>query len=114
MGTLCQPGKALFSMGQVTSLQFLNVLYRKGLQNLFPQTCIALQIFVSIPVTVAEAERTFSKLSLVKNCLHSTMSEGRLSSLVVLASEHDLACKLSYDSIIESFSQKKARKVHLF
>ena len=114
MGTLCQPGKALFSMGQVTSLQFLNVLYRKGLQNLFPQTCIALRIFVSIPVTVAEAERTFSKLSLVKNCLRSTMSEGRLSSLVVLASEHDLPCKLSYDSIIESFSQKKARKVHLF
>ena len=42
MGTLCQPGKALFSMGQVTFMQFLNVLYRKGLQNLFPQTCIAL------------------------------------------------------------------------
>ena len=69
MGTLCQPGKALFSVGQVTSLQFLNVLYRKGLQNLFPQTCIALRIFVSIPVTVAEAERTFSKLSLVKKLL---------------------------------------------
>ena len=58
---------------KVTSLDLLNKIFEKGLQNLFPQTCVALRIFVSIPVSVSQGERSFSKLALVKNCLLSTI-----------------------------------------
>ena len=56
-------------IGKVNSLELLNKIFEKGLQNLFPQTCVALRIFISIPVSVSQGERSFSKLALVKNCL---------------------------------------------
>jgi len=85
----------------------LNKIFEKGLQNLFPQTCVALRIFVSIPVSVSQGERSFSKLALVKNCLRSTMPIG----LAVLSLERDLARELNYDSVINSFASRKARRI---
>ena len=104
--------KYLFEVTQqLTSLEFLNKIYDKGLQNILPQTVVALRIFIAISVSVAEGERTFSKLSLIKNSLRSTMSEQRLNALTLLSCEHDLAKKVNYDSVIEAFARKKARKV---
>ena len=68
---LSNVGNCLF--GEITSFQLLNAIYSKGIENIFPQVCIALRIFVSIPVSVAGGERSFSKLSLVKSCIRSTM-----------------------------------------
>ena len=51
--------------GKLSSLQLLNKIYEKGLQRIFPQICVALRIFVSIPVSAASGERSFSKLA---NC----------------------------------------------
>ena len=82
---------------KVTSLDLLNKIFEKGLQNLFPQTCIALRIFVSIPVSVSQGGCSFSKLALVKNCLRSTMGQDRLSALAVLSLERDLARERNYD-----------------
>ena len=54
-------GRGLF--GEVTSFQLLNGIYAKGVENIFPQICIALRIFVTIPVLVAGGEKSFNKLS---------------------------------------------------
>ena len=99
--------------GKVTSLELLNKIFEKGLQNLFPQSCVALRIFVSIPVSVSQGERSFSKLALVKNCLRSTMGQERLSALATLSLERDLARGLNYDSIINSFASRKARRINI-
>ena len=57
-------------LGKVNSLELLNKICEEGrLQNLFPQTCVASRIFISIPVSVSQGEQSFSKLPLVKNCL---------------------------------------------
>ena len=40
------------------------------------------------PVTVSSAERSFSKLKLVKNYLHSSISEDLMDSLAVLSKEN--------------------------
>ena len=42
--------------------------------NSFPNTCIAYRILFTIPVTVASAEKSLSKLKLIKLYLRSTMS----------------------------------------
>ena len=104
-------GEELF--GKVSSLDLLNLIYQKGLYNIFPQTCIALRIFITMPVSVAEGERSFSKLAIVKNHLRSTMGQDRLSSLVLLSCEHDLAKQLNYDSVINSFASARARRIQL-
>jgi len=41
----------------------------------YPNISIAYRILFTMPVTVASAERTFSKLKLVKNYLRSIMSQ---------------------------------------
>ena len=43
---------------------------------------------MTVPVTVATAERPFSKLKLIKNFLQSSMSQERLSGLAQLSIEN--------------------------
>ena len=49
--------------------------------NCYPNISIAYRILFTVPVTVASAEKSFSKLKLLKNYLRSTMSQERLNSL---------------------------------
>ena len=108
---LASVGTELF--GNVSSLHLLNLIHKRGLQNIFPQTCIALRIFITMPVSVAEGERSFSKLAIVKNHPRSSMGQDRLSSLVLLSCEHDLAKALNYDSLIDTFASARARRVNI-
>lgn len=41
----------------------------------FPKVCTAYILFTTLPVTTATAERSFSKLKLIKSYLRSTMSQ---------------------------------------
>ncbi|KAL4126025.1 hypothetical protein QTP88_010257 [Uroleucon formosanum] len=52
-----------------------------SLPSSFPDILSACIIFMCIPVTVASAERSFSKLKLIKNYLRNTCNQDRLSSL---------------------------------
>ena len=47
-------------------LSLLNKIVETNLTVLFPNLCTVLRIFLTIPVTVATGERSFSKLSFVK------------------------------------------------
>ena len=92
-------------------VELLNKIYAKDLQTLFPLICISLRMFACMPVSAAEGERSFSKLAIVKNALRSTMGQNRLSHLLTLTIESDLAKKISHEEIISNFAQKKARRV---
>ena len=76
----------------------------------FPNSLIAYRILLTIPVTVATAERSFSKLKLIKSYLRSTMSQERLNGLALLSIEKDMVKKLDYPSLISDFATKKARR----
>ena len=71
---------------------------------------VALRILLTIPVTVASAERSFSKLKLIKTYLRSTMSDERLSSLAVLSIENAIAHELDVTEVVRKFAETKARK----
>jgi len=47
-------------------------IYDFKLQERFPSVCICLRILLTISATVAFAERSFSKLKLIKNYLRAT------------------------------------------
>ena len=62
-------------------------------------------------MTVAEAERSFSKLKLIKTYLRSTMAQERLSGLAIISINHKISNQISYNDAIDDFASKKARKV---
>ncbi|XP_075634220.1 uncharacterized protein LOC142606769 [Castanea sativa] len=90
----------------------INVLnYIKRLES-FPNACIAYRILLTIPVTVASAERSFSKLKLIKSYLRSTMSQERLSGLAILSIENEMLAELECKNLISNFASQKARKIN--
>ena len=60
--------------------------------------------------TLASAERSFSKLKLLKNYLRSTMSQERLNGLATLCIEKRLLDKIDIDTIINDFASRNVRR----
>ncbi|XP_025418417.1 zinc finger MYM-type protein 1-like [Sipha flava] len=94
----------------VKAITELLVIENPTLATTFSEICTACMLFLTLPVTVASAERSFSKLKLIKNYLRSTMCEERLSGLGILSIENDRARQLNLKEIINNFAEKKARK----
>ncbi|GKA50263.1 VIER F-box protein 2 [Tanacetum coccineum] len=69
------------NMGPVDVLTFLKQ------RDCFPNALIAYRVLLTIPVIVASAERSFSKLKLLKSYLRSSMSQERLNGLAMIAIE---------------------------
>ena len=74
----------------------------------YPNAWIAYRVLLTIPVTDASGERSFSKLKLIKNYLRSTMSQERLNGLAMLSIENDLAKKIDYEALIDNFASANA------
>ena len=102
---------ANFGQKTLTPFTLLNQIVEKEYEHLFPYLTISLRIFLTLPVTVASAERSFSKLKLIKNRLRSLMGQQKLADLAVMSIENDLTRKADLDDIIDSFAKEKARKV---
>ena len=101
---------ANFGTKQLGALELLNALAECRLESIFPNLSVSLRMFLTAPATVVSAERSFSKLKLIKNYLRSTMSQDRLNNLTRLSIESDIAKQIDFDSVIRSFAKKKARK----
>ena len=73
---------------------------------------MAYRILLTILVSIASAERSFSKLKLIKSYLRSTMSQQRLNELTLLSIEKDFLNEINYDNLIDNFASQKARKIN--
>ncbi|XP_073462545.1 zinc finger MYM-type protein 1-like [Aquarana catesbeiana] len=97
-------------LSSVKDLAHLLLVENSALSSNLPDVCTALLLFLTLPVTVASAERSFSKLKLIKNYLRSTMSEQRLSGLAILSIENARAKQLDLNHIVDTFAELKARR----
>ena len=66
----------------------LLVIY-KALPKTYIHIRFLYKVLLTLPVTTASVERSFSKLALVKSKLRSTMSQDRLEALLLSAVEKD-------------------------
>ena len=108
---LVHPGN--FVEKRLIPFELLNKILNYKLENIVQNLSVSLRIFLTIPATVASAERSFSKLKLIKNYLMSTMSQDRLISLALLSIESELAREIDFRDVIKAFARKKARKALL-
>ena len=110
LGPFLQPDQEI---SQLKPMDVLNTIHKNGLESSFPNIDIALRIFLTLPVTVATNERSFSKLKLIKNYLRSSMGQDRLSHLAILSIEHEMSNSIPFDELINDFALKKSRKIKI-
>ena len=76
----------------------------------YPNVSGTYRILLTIPMIVASAERSFSKLKLLKNGLRSTMLQERLNGLALCSIEKDILDKIDLDIVLEDFASRNARR----
>ena len=91
-----------------TVSDLLQLMYNNRMMSSFPQFQKLLVLFLTIPVTVASAERSFSKLKLIKTYLRSKMDQSKLTNLAILSIENDVARNLDKTEIIRKFASVNA------
>lgn len=67
--------------------------------------------FLTLPVPVASAERSFSKQKIIMNYLLSTMNQESVYGPAVLSIEQDITKELDTTKIIHEFASKTYRRV---
>ena len=111
--TLGQPGKSghlhnqdIFVWSQ--SVRIIQVpLYT---QNVFPNLNTLASIVLSIPVSTASVERSFSQMELTKTRLHSSLSDSTLSHLMEIGMESpDSLTDGNLKNIVDIWSRKCRR-----
>jgi hypothetical protein len=76
----------------------------------YPNVTVAYRILLNVPVTIASAERNFSKLKLLKNYLRSTMSQERLNGLAMCSIEKDILDTIDFNTVLEEFASRNAQR----
>ena len=102
---------ANFGSNPIEPIMLLNKISQFHLDDVFSNVAVALRIFCTIPVTVASAERSFSKLAQIQNFLRSTMLQTRLTNLASLSLESDLSKKVSSRMLLTLLQYRKLAKI---
>ena len=82
----------------------MNIFNYINEMNCYPNVSIAYRILLTISVTIASTERSFSKLKLLKSYLRSTILQERLNGLAILSIEEELLSNIDYKEIIKNFA----------
>ncbi|XP_022239273.1 uncharacterized protein LOC111085357 [Limulus polyphemus] len=93
--------------------ELLEFIVQYGDESIFPSLRIAIQIMLTIAVSITSCERSFSKLKLILSYLRASMGQSRLCDLALLSVEREETEKTDFEHIIDQFASVKARKVQL-
>ncbi len=88
-------------------------LQTNQLVSTFPNLSILLRIGLTLPVTSAQVERSFSYLRKLKDYCRTKMGEDRLSNLACIAMNRDITMTLDPDKYIDAFSGMRNRLINL-
>ena len=90
-------------------LNLLKWIVKLGFMEMLPNLTVLLTIFLTLCISVATCERSFSKLKLVKTYLRSQMSQLRLSSPAMLSIEREISNRLEFDDY-QGLCYKESKK----
>ena len=75
---------------------------------MYPEVVKGLLLYLTLPCTTASAERSFSKLKLIKSYLRTAMSDTRLNSLAILSIEKNESMKIDIKNVVNVFTSRNA------
>ena len=76
----------------------------------YPNVSLAYRILSRVPVSIASAERSLSKLKLLENYLRSTMLQDRLNDLAMCCIEKDMLDNVDLDYALNDSTSRNARR----
>lgn len=89
----------------VESIKIVFNIFRDcQLASVFPTLNTTFIIALTLPVSSASTERSFSKLKLIKTKLRTTMSQARLEDLMIISCERNIS--ISSDEILQDFAKQ--------
>ena len=91
----------------------LKNILQEGSACFYGQVVKLLRLVLTIPITSAEAERSFSRLNRIKTYTRSCMGQARLCDLTVISAEKDIASTVSHQKVIDRFATMKDRRIEL-
>jgi soluble P-type ATPase len=89
--------------------KFVKYISSMGLE-VYKTLATALQILMTLPVSVASCERSFSKMKLIKSYLQSTMSQDRFTNFAVISIEIEVASSIDFSDVIKDFAAIKVEE----
>ena len=89
----------------MTVLDVYNILVKARLQVSMPKLVMACVLFMTLSMTVATAEWSFSKLKIIKRgYLQFNMSQECLDGLAIISIEHECAKNMDFEQLIKYFA----------
>ena len=86
--------------------------YARRFKGLFPLTERCYQLLLTVPITSASSERSFSKLKLIKTLMRSSMKQERLYEMMILACEKDLTDTIDLENTVNRWAKMpKSRRL---
>ena len=92
----------------------MRLFLHNNYKYLYPRLYRTYVFILTLPVTVASNERTFSRLKLIKNHLRSKMFDDRLMNLLLCSSEKDLLVFFTLGGISYYLEEEKQRDAFQF
>lgn len=86
------------------------LMLENNIKDCFPNVEVTLRMYLTLMVTNCSAERSFSKLKLIKNRLRTSILEDRLNFLALLSIESDILRQINHEDIISTFINIKLRR----
>ncbi|VVC42638.1 HAT, C-terminal dimerisation domain,Domain of unknown function DUF4371 [Cinara cedri] len=98
-----------------SAVNLLQFIIDNNVEQIFSETFKLIRIIATIPMTTAEAERSFSTLKRIKTFLRNTTAEKRLTALAMLSIEKKMVNQIPNfnEEVIKVFIKKKDRRIDL-
>ena len=85
----------------------------KDMNESCPNIATLYNIFLTIPVSSASSERSFSHLKRIKSYNRCTMGQERFSQLSLINIEYTIAQSINNDDVLNTFASMRMRKLAL-
>ncbi|CAF3127814.1 unnamed protein product [Rotaria sp. Silwood2] len=89
------------------------IAHLRTVGHVYPRASLVYNFLITLPVSVASNERSFSKMKIIKNYLRNALKNEKFVHLMLCAVENDLLCTANLDKMADEWAQMKNRRIQI-